>query len=112
MEAPTPLQIAQAASVSARKMAILPSQARIDALTSIHSALSEAKPAILQANARDIDAATKAAEAGTLSQALLSRLDLGKPGKYEDMLQGILDVRDLEDPGQPSTDLLTSSPPS
>ena len=111
MEAPTPLQIAQAASVSARKMAILPSKARIDALTAIHAALSEAKPAILKSNARDIEAATKAAEAGTLSQALLSRLDLGKPGKYEDMLQGILDVRDLENPGpSPPVRVSLSSP--
>jgi hypothetical protein len=45
-----------------------------------------------------LEEANKQAAGGTLSASLVKRLDLGKPGKYEDMLQGILDVRDLEDP--------------
>lgn len=96
----TPLQIGKAASISARSLSVLPSQDRNDALTAIHTALSASKNQILEANARDISAATKAASEGTLSQAVLKRLDLARPGKYEDMLQGILDVRDLEDPGK------------
>jgi len=27
-------------------------------------------------------------------------LDLGRKGKWEEMLKGVLDVRDLEDPGR------------
>jgi glutamate-5-semialdehyde dehydrogenase len=53
---------------------------------------------VLAANAKDLESANKAAEGGTLSASLVKRLDLGKPGKYEDMLQGILDVKELEDP--------------
>lgn len=42
--------------------------------------------------------ATTASKDGSLSASLVKRLDLSRPGKYEDMLQGILDVRDLDDP--------------
>lgn len=62
--------------------------------------MQEAKDTILEANAKDLELATKAAEDGELSQSVLKRLDLGRKGKWEDMLQGILDVRDLEDPGE------------
>ena len=96
----SPNDVARAASISARSIAILPTHARNDALTAIHSALSEAKDSILAANARDLDIATKAAADGNLSQSVLKRLDLGRKGKWEDMLQGILDVRELDDPGE------------
>ncbi|KAI9818307.1 MAG: hypothetical protein M1832_004425 [Thelocarpon impressellum] len=90
---------ARAASSSARVSATLSSQARNDTLTAIHRALAESRDSILSANSRDLAAATKAAEDGQLSQSLLKRLDLTRTGKWEEMLQGILDVRDLEDPG-------------
>ncbi|KAI4225890.1 MAG: hypothetical protein LQ349_006971 [Xanthoria aureola] len=94
----SPARIANAASVSSRNLAILPRADRNDALDAIHQSLLQAKESILIANARDLSLATKAAEDGQLSQSVLKRLDLGRPGKWEDMLQGILDVRDLEDP--------------
>ena len=94
-----PLEVAKAASTSARSLAVLPAQDRNHALSAIHSALTDSKEAILEANARDVELANKAAEDGKLSQSVLKRLDLGKKGKWEDMLQGILDVRDLEDAG-------------
>ena len=98
----SPLEIAKAASVSARSLAVLPPEARNSALTAIHQALLEERNSILAANAKDVHIATKAAEDGELSQSVLKRLDLGRTGKFEDMLQGILDVRDLEDPGTTS----------
>ena len=96
----SPLRVAEAASISSRSLAVLPTQARNDALTAIHQALSRAKNFILAANARDVKAAMTATENGQLSQSILKRLDLARKGKWEDMLQGILDVRDLEDPGE------------
>ena len=33
-----------------------------------------------------------------MRSSLVKRLDLSRPGKYDDMLQGILDVRQLDDP--------------
>ena len=64
----------------------------------MHTALQTHKSAILTANANDMVRAKKASEDGKLSQAVLKRLDLGRSGKYEDMLKGILDVRELPDP--------------
>lgn len=95
----TPLDAAQAAKSASHVLATLPASARNDALTAIHAALGAAKDDILAANARDLEAAKKAAADGQLTQSLVSRLDLGRKGKWEDMLKGILDVRDLEDPG-------------
>jgi glutamate-5-semialdehyde dehydrogenase len=95
----TPEQAAKAASFSSRALATLPLVARNDALTAIHNALLQEKDSILQANARDLELASKAAESGKLSQSVIKRLDLGRPGKFDDMLKGILDVRELEDPG-------------
>ena len=42
--------------------------------------------------------AKQASHDGKLSQSVLKRLDLSRPGKFDDMLQGILDVRNLDDP--------------
>ncbi|KAF2970245.1 hypothetical protein GQX73_g3306 [Xylaria multiplex] len=94
----SPAEAAREAKSASHILATLPAVARNDALTAIHAALSEAKDDILAANARDLEAARRAAESGQLSQSLVSRLDLGKKGKWEDMLKGILDVRELEDP--------------
>ena len=90
---------AKSAKLASHTLATLPTSARNDALTAIHTALSEAKDEILAANARDLESAKTAAENGQLSLSILSRLDLGKKGKWEDMLKGILDVIGLEDPG-------------
>lgn len=94
----TPAQAAQAAKSASHVLATLPASARNDALTAIHSVLSSSRESILAANAEDMELARKAAFDGELSSSLVSRLDLSKPGKYDDMLKGILDVRDLDDP--------------
>ncbi|KAL5324447.1 hypothetical protein ACEPPN_008993 [Leptodophora sp. 'Broadleaf-Isolate-01'] len=94
-----PEDAAKGAKSASHILATLPTSSRNDALTAIHSALSASKEDILAANARDLELAHKAAENGELSLSIVSRLDLGKKGKWEDMLKGILDVRELEDPG-------------
>lgn len=96
----SPIEAARSAKGASHILATLPASARNDALTEIHNGLSAARDDILAANARDLEAARSAAASGQLSQSLVSRLDLGKKGKWEDMLKGILDVRDLEDPGK------------
>jgi len=96
----SPEEAARAAKLSSRRLAVLPVKARNEALDAIHDALSAARISILEANARDLEAAAKSAASGELSQSILKRLDLSRKGKYEDMLKGILDVRDLEDPGE------------
>ena len=94
-----PADAAKTAKSASNILATLSSDARNSALTALHNALSQAKSEILAANSRDLISAKKSAENGELSTSILARLDLGKKGKWEDMLKGILDVRDLEDPG-------------
>ncbi|KAL1621694.1 glutamate-5-semialdehyde dehydrogenase [Neofusicoccum ribis] len=93
-----PVEAARSARLASRTLAVLPAQARNDALTAIHDALAAARDAILAANDRDLAAAQQAAQSGELKDSLVKRLDLGRKGKFEDMLQGILDVRLLPDP--------------
>lgn len=94
------VDVARSASLASRQLAILPNAARNEALTALHKALDQNRDFILAANARDVEAATSAANSGNLSHSVLKRLDLTRPGKFDDMLQGILNVRDLEDPGE------------
>ena len=91
-------EAASSAKTASFTLATLSVEDRNAALETIHNALLEAKDDILAANAKDLELARKAAADGSLSNALVSRLDLGKKGKFDDMLKGILDVRDLEDP--------------
>lgn len=93
-------EIAKSANAASLRLASLSTDARNYALTALHAALAKEKEKILRANARDVAEATRAAAHGELSQSVLKRLDLARPGKYEDMLQGILSVRDLEDPSE------------
>ena len=104
-----PDEAARSAKSASHVLATLPTVARNNALTAIHSALAQSKDEILAANARDLELAKKAAEDGKLSLSIVSRLDLNKKGKWEDMLKGILDVRDLEDPGESTRPCLVST---
>ncbi|EHA25082.1 probable gamma-glutamyl phosphate reductase [Aspergillus awamori] len=90
--------IASAASVAARRLAVLSNAERNEALTALYEGLLANKDAILAANAKDVALASRAAEDGDLNSSVLKRLDLSRPGKYDDMLQGILSVRGLNDP--------------
>ncbi|KAL2859954.1 glutamate-5-semialdehyde dehydrogenase [Aspergillus lucknowensis] len=92
------IDIAKAASSASRHLATRSEVERNEALTALHDALRANKSLILEANARDLQAAEKSVTNGSLSQSVLKRLDLSRPGKYDDMLQGILSVRSLKDP--------------
>jgi glutamate-5-semialdehyde dehydrogenase len=96
----SPTETAGAAKRASHVLATLPAATRNDALTAIHAGLAAAHDDILAANARDLELARQAVSSGELSRSLVARLDLGKTGKWEDMLRGVLDVRDLEDPGE------------
>ncbi|EHY58511.1 glutamate-5-semialdehyde dehydrogenase [Exophiala dermatitidis] len=94
----TPESAARAASIAARTLAVLPVSARNSALTTLHDALLANRETILAANAEDMARATEASQSGHLSSSVLKRLDLSRPGKFADMIAGILNVRDLDDP--------------
>ena len=95
-----PLAVAEAASTASQTLKTVSTGERNRALTAIHTVLSHAKDEILAANAKDLAAAENAAKHGELSHSILKRLDLGRKGKWEEMLKGVLDVRDLDDPGR------------
>ena len=77
---------------------LLPSSTRETALKIIADELDKNKDAILSANREDIKDAQREVDAGRMSQPMLSRLDLGKPGKWEQMVNGVTDVAKLPDP--------------
>ncbi|GEQ71214.1 hypothetical protein JCM33374_g4895 [Metschnikowia sp. JCM 33374] len=87
-------QIARDASGAFGVLKTLSNEQRSHALHKIHHALQQAKTVVLGANQEDLHNAEKA----QLAPALIKRLDLEKNGKYEAMLQGILDVAALQDP--------------
>lgn len=68
------------------------------ALDAIRASLADARDEVLAANKQDMAAAAPLVESGQLSASLLSRLDLGRPGKYDAMLAGITDVALLPAP--------------
>ncbi|TPX49046.1 glutamate-5-semialdehyde dehydrogenase [Chytriomyces confervae] len=67
------------------------------ALSLIHKVLLENADKIQQENKADIEAATKLAESGALSQQLVKRLGLSG-SKFADMVQGVKDIEMMDDP--------------
>lgn len=86
--------IAKQARVASTVLKTLSNEERSSALQAVHDALKDAKSTILEANVKDMEAA----EAQNLSSSLIKRLDLSKGDKFDVMLQGVLDVANLEDP--------------
>ena len=96
----SPEQAARAAKTSSRTLATLSAASRNLALDAIHDALSKARDEILAANAVDLEKAKQSTANGELNPSIYKRLDLSRKGKFDDMLQGIRDVRELPDPGR------------
>jgi glutamate-5-semialdehyde dehydrogenase len=89
----TMLAMGAAARAASAEVAKAGPEKRTAALQAMAKRIREAAPAILAANAKDMDAArTKG-----LSGAMLDRLELN-PGRVEDMAKGVEDVSRLPDP--------------
>ena len=69
---------------------------RNSVLQAIHDILQRQKDEILRANHVDLENARHASS--QYSSALVKRLDLTLPGKFESMVQGVLDIVALPDP--------------
>lgn len=87
-------QIAKNSRLASTVLKTLSNEERSTALQTVHDALQQSKARVLEANVKDMQAAQDA----QLSSSLIKRLDLSKGDKYDVMLQGILDVAELEDP--------------
>lgn len=94
----SPVEIARTAALASRTLKAVSGADRSAALTTIHNALVQSKDVILRANQSDMDAAHKLVDAGKMKQPMVKRLLLSE-GKWDGMLEGVLDVRNLDDPG-------------
>lgn len=89
--------IAQGAKKSSYKLASLTEDIKNKALEEIAKALEDNKDKILAANEQDMQVAQKLVDEGKMSKALLGRLKFDE-NKLEDVIHGIYDVIELEDP--------------
>ena len=89
--------IAQNAKLASYTLASLSTLTKDNALLTIASKIEENKDLILKENKKDLDAAQKLLEAGEINQSTFNRLKLDE-NKMRDMVQGIRDVKKLEDP--------------
>lgn len=89
--------VAKRARAASRAMLSISGDERNRALQAMHGHLSAAREEILQANAKDKQAATARLSKGEVSAALTKRLELGGR-KFEALLAGVASVRALPDP--------------
>lgn len=85
--------IASATRDASRILATLSADQRRSSLVALSALVLSEKAYVLLENKKDLQAARNAG----LSASLVSRLDLSKSGKYEEMTKGILDVANLDD---------------
>ncbi len=91
------IEIAQKAKIASKKMATLDTQLKNYALISIAENLKNKKSEIFNANEKDLLAAKELVISGELSQSTFNRLKLDE-NKMRDMVQGIIDIANLDDP--------------
>ena len=88
---------AQNAKLASYTLASLDTTTKNNALEAIAKKLEENKLLILQENAKDLEAAKTLVENGEITKSTFNRLKLDE-NKMRDMIQGIRDVKRLEDP--------------
>ena len=91
-------EIAQASRKASFELQSAVASDKAAALDAIHAQLIKDRDLILKANAQDLESARSQVDQGLLSASLVKRLDLNLPGKWESLLEGILQVKSLDDP--------------
>ena len=91
------LNITKNAKKAAIEIASLSTETKNLALLTVAQNIETNKERIFEANKKDLELADKLIKEGKLSQSLYSRLALNE-SKIKDMIQGIKDVAQLEDP--------------
>ncbi len=86
------IELAKNAKIASKKLAILSTEIKNKALLAIAEALDANKSKIFEANKQDL----KQAE-GIIPQSVYNRLKLDE-NKMRDMIQGVIDVYELDDP--------------
>lgn len=91
------LEIATKAKNASKKVATLSTEIKNKALLNIANNLKANQDKIFEANKMDLELAKPFVENGELSQSVFNRLKLDE-NKMRDMIQGIIDISNLEDP--------------
>ena len=91
------LEIATKAKNASKKVATLSTEIKNNALLNIANNLKANQDKIFEANKMDLELAKPFVENGELSQSVFNRLNLDE-NKMRDMIQGIVDISNLEDP--------------
>ena len=91
------LEIATKAKNASKKVATLSTEIKNKALLNIANNLKANQDKIFEANKMDLELARPLVEKGELSQSVFNRLKLDE-NKMRDMIQGIIDISNLEDP--------------
>jgi glutamate-5-semialdehyde dehydrogenase len=89
--------IAKQAKYASKKLATLGTAIKNQALLNIADAIEINKEKIFEANRQDLTEAEKLVSYGEISQSTFNRLKLDE-NKMRDMIQGIVDIYELEDP--------------
>ena len=90
-------EIAIKAKNASKKVATLSTEIKNKALLNIANNLKANQDKIFEANKMDLELAKPFVENGELSQSVFNRLKLDE-NKMRDMIQGIIDISNLEDP--------------
>ena len=91
------LEIATKAKNASKKVATLSTEIKNKALLNIANNLKANQDKIFEANKMDLELARPLVEKGELSQSVFNRLKLDE-NKMRDMIQGIIDISNLDDP--------------
>lgn len=91
------LEITIKAKNASKKVATLSTEIKNKALLNIANNLKANQDKIFEANKMDLELARPFVEKGELSQSVFNRLKLDE-NKMRDMIQGIIDISNLEDP--------------
>lgn len=91
------IDLACRAKSASKKIASLKSEIKNKALLNIATALETNKSQIFEANKKDLEDAKILLEEGKIPQSTYNRLKLDE-NKMRDMIQGIVDIYELEDP--------------
>ena len=85
-------KLAKNAKIASKKLATLPTELKNKALLAIAEAIENSTELIFEANQKDLSEAK-----GKVQESVYNRLKLDK-NKMRDMIQGIVDIYELEDP--------------
>ncbi len=91
------LDLAKKAKAASKKIATISTEIKNKALLNIAESIKNNSNKIFEANKKDLDEAKILVEKKELSQSTYNRLKLDE-NKMRDMIQGIIDISNLEDP--------------